>query len=228
MKYYLSSYKIGDFGHELLKMADDRPLAYIPNALDHRPLDAQETNRQKNMKDLNDLGVAFELVDLKDFFSDPEKLSKELEHYSGIWITGGNTFVLRQAMYLSKFDQAILNLKSTPFLYSGFSAALCVLAPDLYGIQHVDDPGQLPYPQLKETIWSGLGILPYMILPHYKSNHPESADIDLDLAYCRIHGIPHRTISDGDVLYGEDIEALRQVSSATSSSLVGSSSSSRS
>jgi dipeptidase E len=77
-----------------------------------------------------------------------------------------------------------------------------VLAPRLDGLHHVDDPTVRPYPG-SEVIWEGLGFLDYLVLPHYKSDHPESEAIDRDVEYCLEHGIAFRTLRDGQVLITE-------------------------
>jgi|LauGreDrversion4_2_1035121.scaffolds.fasta_scaffold24266_4 dipeptidase E len=210
MKYYLSSYRVGEHGRKLAEYVGSHQLALIPNALDHIPENEQAAAIQRNLNDLQEVGVRAELLDLRDFFVTPERLREHLLRFAGVWITGGNTFVLRQAMRLSGFDQVIHEMKDTPFLYAGYSAGICVLAPDLRGIQIVDDPGQLPYPEIKEPIWEGLKLLDYIILPHFRSNHPESAAIERDVQRCRIERIPFRTLSDGEVLYGENLEAIRR------------------
>ena len=74
------------------------------------------------------------------------------------------------------------------------------MAPSLRGIEPVDHPEIMPYPELQETMWEGLGILPYLVLPHYKSDHHESADVDTCVEYCLDKGIPFRTLRDGDVI----------------------------
>lgn len=83
-----------------------------------------------------------------------------------------------------------------------------MLGHDLRALQIVDDPSQLPYPEQTAVIWGGLKILDYMILPHYKSDHPESAAIDEQLVFCTENKIPFRTLSDGEVLFGNNIEVL--------------------
>ena len=88
-------------------------------------------------------------------------------------------------------------------LYAGYSAGACVLAPDLRGLQQVDDPSIRLYPG-QDVIWEGLGLLEYLVLPHYQSDHPESAAIDKEVDYCRAHQIPFRTLRDGDVIVIEE------------------------
>lgn len=210
MKFYLSSYRVGEHGKKLAELSGGGPLAYIPNALDHVPIASQKDSRERNTRDVRELGIAIELLDLKDFFSASASIESALSRFSGVWVTGGNTFVLRQAMKLSGFDEAIKRLASSPFLYAGYSAGVCVLAPDLKPLQIVDRPNTFPYPEISEVIWQGLHFLDYMVLPHYKSDHPESADIDKEVQYCNDNGIPYRTLRDGEALFGENIEVLKR------------------
>ena len=211
MKFYLSSYRIGEHGDKLAELASSLPLAIIPNALDCWSSEDTKDTRSRNEDDLKRLDVAFETLDLRDFFSNKSKLPSELSNFSGVWVTGGNTFVLRQAMNLSGFEQTISKMKhSSSFLYGGYSAGICVLAPNLRALQVVDDPNQFPYTGQTETIWEGLNILDYIILPHYKSDHPESDDIDKEIEFCESNGIRYRTLQDGEVLFGEDIRAIRK------------------
>lgn len=53
-------------------------------------------------------------------------------------------------------------------------------------------------------IWEGLGLIDYAFLPHYDSDHPESADIDKEVAYCTENQIPFKTVRDGEVILIED------------------------
>ncbi len=211
MKYYLSSYRIGQHGDKLIDLSNGGPLAYIPNALDHIPAKEHSENKKRNIQDLLDIGVKAELLDLKDFFGALNKLQEVLSKFNGVWVTGGNTFVLRQAMRLSGFDEIINLFQDSSFLYGGYSAGICVLAPNLDGIRVVDDHKQFPYPEIKEPIWEGLDILNYIILPHYRSDHPESADIEKDVERCKQLKIPFKTLKDGDVFYGEDIRTIKRV-----------------
>ena len=117
-----------------------------------------------------------------------------MEDLDGVWVRGGNTFVLRQAMRLSGLDDVLTDLLASDFLYGGYSAGVCVLAPSLRGLGQVDDPTASPYPG-SEVIWEGLGLLDYLILPHYQSDHPESADVDKEVEYCKREGMPFKTLS---------------------------------
>ena len=200
MKFYLSSYKIGKKTEKLKELIGGKKIGFIPNALDHVEPKARKESNEKNMKALSDLDIDVEMLDLKDYFGKKAKLKKKIDSLGGVWVRGGNTFVLRQAMKLSGFDDLIKNLDRDNFLYSGYSAGICILAPSLKALQQVDDPTIMPYKEHKEVIWDGLGILDYIILPHYKSDHPESADIDKEVEFCKKNNIPFRTLQDGEVI----------------------------
>lgn len=75
-----------------------------------------------------------------------------------------------------------------------------MLGPTLKGVHLVDDPDQKPYGEEHETIWEGLGILEYAIMPHYQSEHPESDDVEQAVQYLKVHKIPFKTLRDGEVL----------------------------
>ena len=204
MKFYLSSFKLGDKGADLARMlSHNKNIAYIPNACDYTNINREKKTawEKKDMTSLEDLWLTVTYLDLKNFFGKTTDLRKKLDEFWWIFIRWGNTFILRQAMKLSGFDLLFQEfLQRDDFVYAGYSAWICVLAPDLKSLQTVDDPTDKPYPALQETIWEWLGYLDYMILPHYQSDHPESADIDKEVAYCEKNNIPFKTLRDGEVI----------------------------
>ena len=209
MKFYLSSYKLGEKAETLKEwMAfGEKKVGYIPNAFDFTKMDPE--NRKKHMDfdiaGLKDLGFTVEVLDLRDFFGKKEELEGKLKSLDMLWVSGGNTFVLRQAMKLSGFDTLFAKLRERKdFVYGAYSAGCCVLSTTLLGLQIVDEPFEYPYPESQETIWEGLGVLDYMFLPHFDSDHPESADIDKEVEYCKMHGLPFKTVRDGEVIAFQD------------------------
>ncbi len=204
MKFYLSSFKLGNLSDELIKlMPDNKKIGYIPNAGDYTNTNLEKRNswEKSDMQSLRDLGLTVEYLNLMEYFGNINDLRNKINELGGVFIRGGNTFILRQAMKLSGFDIIFSELlKKDNFLYSGYSAGICVLAPDLKALQIVDDPTDNPYEELEETIWEGLGFLEFIVLPHYNSNHPESADIDKEVQYCKKNNIPFKTLRDGEVI----------------------------
>jgi dipeptidase E len=205
MRFYLSSYGVGSDVERLkgLIPRDNAKFGYIPNALDFTGADPERRRKQglNTMDALRQVGMDPELLDLKDYFGKNSELEAKMSELGGVWISGGNTFVLRQAMRLSGLDEVLKGSSlRADFLYGGFSAAGCVLAPNLHAYQVVDNPNDFPYSEVIETIWEGLGLVDFAFMPHFDSDHSESADIDREIQYCKEHHIPFKAVRDGEVI----------------------------
>ena len=201
MKFYLSSYKLGNQTQTLQKMTSGI-IGYIPNALDFSKADPAKRalHITADMDSLREIGLMPEMLDLREYFGNSSSLRKKLHELGAVWISGGNVFVLRQAMKLSGFDEILKDLLPTDFVYGGYSAAGCVLSPSLNAYAIVDDATDLPYTEQRDVIWDGLGLIDCAFLPHFDSDHPESAVIAKEVEYCTEHSIPFKTLRDGDVL----------------------------
>jgi len=200
MRYYLSSYKLGNSVAKLQEMTLDtnKRVAYIPNARDYEPSIDKEKD---DLDELTSIGLEPTKIDLKEYFHKESKLRNVLSEFDIFWVRGGNTFVLRQAMYLSGFDNIIieLNNKKSNKIYGGYSAGVCVPAPTLHGLEIIDDIKANPYGQ-KEIITTGLNIINYSIAPHYRSNHPESASIELEIQEHIKNKRLFKALQDGEVI----------------------------
>lgn len=204
MKFYLSSYKIGRETKELKRLVPTgRKLGFIPNALDYVEVNARRESNEKNMKDLTDLGIEVEMLDLQDYFNKQDELKKKIAKLGGLWVRGGNVFVLRQAMKLSGLDEVLVGMKKKDFFYGGYSAGGCVLSPNFRGwLELVDDPKVNPYKGSK-VIWEGLGLIDYAFVPHYKSDHHESEAVGKVVEYCIENKILFKALRDGEVIIKE-------------------------
>ncbi len=204
MKYYLSSYKFGDKTNTLKKLiSKNNKLGHIHNACDFVGRNPEIANsiQQEEIDVLNTLGFDAKPLDLKDYFGKKEELKTKLDSLGALWVSGGNTFVLRQAMRLSGFDELFTNLiKRDDFLYGGYSAGICILSETLKSIDVVDDAKNFPYSQIKEGIYEGLGVFKYSFMPHYDSDHPESSLIDVEILRCIKNDWPYKTLKDGEVI----------------------------
>jgi dipeptidase E len=124
MKYYLSSFKMGKKTKKLKRMLPaNKRTAYIPNALDYSDdLERRKKSDKQNMAQLRAVGLKPEILDLRQYFGRTKRLEKKLSKFGVIWIRGGNTFVLRQAMRLSGFDKIFKKLrKKKDMLYGGIA-----------------------------------------------------------------------------------------------------------
>jgi len=199
MDFYLASQGFGSKPKEFKKMVPKRNknAAYIANAMDYSKNFKRLARRNEEyLNKLKELGLKPEILDLRDYFHKKKALARKMKKFGVIWVKGGNVFVLRQAMKLSGFDEIFKSLVNKKILYGGSSAGICILAPSLRGLELVDPITKKPYGKKIKTIWSGLGALEYLPIPHYKSKNKHSKAIDRTVAYCIKNKILFRTLTD--------------------------------
>lgn len=194
MRLYLSSFRIGNHPDRLLELADGgRRVALVCNAMDALPDRVRQAAVDQEMTDLRSLGFLASEADLRRGAAAATQLAES----DVIWVRGGNVFVLRRAFADSGADAVIVDLLARDqVVYAGYSAGACVLAPDLRGLERVDDVTAVVDP-----IWEGLGILDRPVVPHVASpGHPETQACDAVSAEMTRAGRRHWALSDGDVL----------------------------
>jgi dipeptidase E len=213
MRLYLASSRTGDAFPELLRMAGPGArVGVISNAVDFLPAADREAYARKvfdPIADFRDRGLDAYDLDLRAHFGRPQGLLAELERTRLVWAVGGNAFLLRRAMRQSGFDAIAPGLVwAERLVYGGWSAGACVAAPTLHGLQHMDDPSVLADGYDPEPVWEGLGLIDAAVVPHFRSDHLEAEAAGRAAAWMAEHGVPHRTLRDGDVLIqrGETLE----------------------
>lgn len=200
MKLYLSSYGIGRLRETLVTDKPSARAGIILNALDafgH----SRSRDLKRHVADFTSLGYRAEELDLRHYFEHPDLLPEHLGRLDLVWVVGGNSFVLARAMQQTRFVDALHSRRNDEtFTYAGFSAGACVAGPDLRGIELMDEPEILPpeYPPNIEP--AGLGLVPYRIVPHWRSDHPETVAAENAVAYLKRMGLEYRSLTDGDVL----------------------------
>ena len=202
MQLYLSSYLIGDQGYNLAHLARGKTALVVSNALDFsNNSERLRAGMGREIGRLADLEIPAEALDLRDYFASQDILSGKLAASGMLWVLGGNTFLLRKAMHLSGLDQLIHSkVDDEDFLYGGYSAGICVLSPSLRGIHLADEPEAQSNGYEHPTIWKGLGIIDYYIVPHYRCDHFESESMEAIVDYYRENNLPYRAIPDGEVI----------------------------
>ncbi|CAN5420691.1 Type 1 glutamine amidotransferase-like domain-containing protein [soil metagenome] len=203
MRLYLSSYKFGNKPEKLFELLHGKKskVAVITNATDMHPEVGVVERLAEDIAFFSQNGLEAERLNLCNYFGKQQKLNKKMEEYDLVWVKGGNTFLLRVAMRLSGFDEYIkAALKNDKIVYAGFSAGGCVLSPSLKGFDTVDDPSLVEKVYGEPADYSGLGILSYHFEPHYKSDHPESDDVDKEVEYLKKNKIPYKTLHDGEAI----------------------------
>jgi dipeptidase E len=200
VKLYLSSYRIGTNPDALVALTNEpRRAALVFNARDVYPDRLRHLAR--DFEDLRELGFRCEELDLRSYFDDFDGLSKRLSNVELIWAVGGNSFVLARAMTLSRFGEALHEpLSNEKLAYGGYSAGTCVAAPDLEGINLMDEQDARADGYPEDTPEHTLGLVPWRIVPHWRSDHPESALAEIAVGYLLQSGFAFQTLRDGQAL----------------------------
>ena len=211
MRLFLSSYRLGNRPEELLRLLrGGRRIALIMNAADYKPPEERAESLQRELDELGGLGLHVTNVDLRDYFGRPEALIGALAGMNGLYVRGGNVYILRRALRQSSADILIpVLLAEDRLVYAGYSAGPCMLGPTLRGIEsEEDDPHFVPDGYEAPVLWDGLGLLPYAILPHYDPDRP---DMQATAHYCIENHVPFVALRDGEALAvdGEDERLVR-------------------
>jgi dipeptidase E len=184
----------------LLALSTGARAAVVANARDGLPADVRDAGARREIEDLSQLGLDAREVDVRD-----SGAAERLSSFDVVWVRGGNTFVLRSALAETGADQVLVDLIGRDALvYVGYSAGACVLAPDLVGLEQVD--------QIARPATTGLGVLDRPFVPHVRSpGHPETTACDALAAWHRAAGRAPWALSDGDALVidGVATEMLR-------------------
>lgn len=208
MRLYLSSYQLGAHGARLRDMVrGPRRGLVISNALDGYADDRRAADTRRQISILADLGLQAEALDLREH--DPSTLADAMGEPDFLWVRGGNVFTLRMALARSGMDTLILDaLREDRFVYAGFSAGPCVLAPSLVGLE-LCDPVEQCLAVHGAVRYDGLGVLDRPVVPHLNSpGHPESALLgEVARRYSR-DGIAYWGLRDGQVLTIDDAGAV--------------------
>jgi dipeptidase E len=206
MRLYLSSFRNGNKPEELLRLlGNGRRTALIFNAQDCKNDEDRKNDYAQEVDRLKSIGLQPEEVDLRQYFGKSNGLREKLANFDLIWVRGGNVFVLRRAFNQSGADKIITELvRNNEVVYGGYSAGVDIMQPHLHGIELVDDPNVVPVGYEPEIIWDCLGLIPYCVAPHYKSDHPESADVDKTVTYYMDNHVPFIALHDGEVIIIED------------------------
>ncbi len=208
VKLYLSSFRLGrnrGVLRDLVGRAGRAALVF--NACDVYG-DSRLRNLERETEDIASLGFECEELDLRAYFCDLEGLRGRLETYDLVWVVGGNSFALARAMTQSCFRKAVSKpLDDGRLVYAGYSAGICVAAPDLEGIHLMDEPDALPDGYPKDVRATTLGWVPWRVVPHWRSHHPEAPLAELAVEHLLHAGLPFRTLRDGQAIVVEGNES---------------------
>jgi dipeptidase E len=205
VKLYLSSFRLGDHPDRLVALLPPAArVAVVCNAIDAEDPAVRREKVADEIAWLTELGVRPEELDLRD----AADLRTRLASYDGLWVRGGNVFVLRAVMAKSGADQILPGLiRDEQVVYAGYSAGACVLAPSLRGLELCDPTDAVD----GEVVWDGLGLLDHAFVPHLDSpGHPETDLVEKVAELYGRTGVAYVPLRDGQALVvdGDDRELV--------------------
>ncbi|WP_328890998.1 Type 1 glutamine amidotransferase-like domain-containing protein [Streptomyces sp. NBC_00316] len=198
---------------------DDRPAVLPPptstgragivlNALDQYG-HSRDRDLPREVHTWETFGYTCEELDLRDHFSAPEDLRNRVADFDLVRALGGNAFVLARAMTRSRFADAVKERLNRP---SSSTAAVrpvpVFTGPDLRGIDLIDDPAVRPdgYPSGIEP--DCLGLVPFRVVPHWRSDHPDAAGADQAAGHLTEAGLQQRCLRDGQTISVQEVSDL--------------------
>lgn len=180
--------------------------AIVVNALDEYG-DGRTRDLGREVRLWEAFGYECQELDLRAYFdSGPDGLRQRLDGLDALWVMGGNAFVLGRAVARSGLGGALRAQAHRPeFVYAGYSAGACVAGPDLRGIELIDDPGVIPEGYDPAAEPGCLNLVPYRIVPHWRSRHPESDKAEIAAEWLAGEGLEHRCLRDGEFIEVPDL-----------------------
>ncbi|QBJ97906.1 peptidase [Rhodococcus sp. ABRD24] len=202
MRLFLSSYRFGAHVDRFLALTGNPgPIAVIANAADAWPARARESAVMSDVAPLRRLGFTPTEVDLRDFVGRPDALKRTLTGFGGVWVRGGNTFVLRAQFARSGADAVLTDLlRRDELAYAGYSAGACVMAPSLTGVEFADDPAEVAPTCGVSARWDGLGLVDFTIVPHWSSSLDPDNEAARMIAACHAAGVKFRALTDDQAI----------------------------
>lgn len=197
VRLFLASASVRGRVEALTEMVgSDARVAVSANALD---VEAAAVRREWLATEMHALAVAglspFAL-DLRDYYANPAALARLAARVDMVWTTGGNVFVLREALTRSRFDELLVaRVRDDSIAYGGCSAGACVCAPTLRGIESIENAHAAG-----EPIFEGLGLVDYSIAPHLGAEGEAGAAIARLVDYFQRARMPYRALRDGQAI----------------------------
>ena len=201
MHVYLSSFLLGNDANALRSLARRPTALVVANALDHAASHLRDSYARRSVEALEALGFSTGELDLRDYFAARDHIGAAVRDVGLVWVNGGNVFLLRRAMRQSGLDRYIIERRSDDgFVYGGYSAGACVAGLTLRGAHLVDAPDAIAPGYGDANIWDGLGLVPYCIAPHHKSDHEDSSAVDAMVDYFIANKLPFVALRDGEAI----------------------------
>jgi len=211
MRLFLSSQGITPHAEALLRLVgSNRKTAFINNAKDDLEPEERQAHTQQKLADYTAYGLEPFELDLRDYFTDSAALPDLLNDVGLIWLSGGNTFILRRALAQSGLDAwLVASLKADSVAYGGSSAGAIIPTPTLRGTEHGDEPQRIPAGYKAGIIWAGLNLVPFQVIPHYGSGWFGEDALAME-QHMKDNQLPYKVLHDSEAILidGDKMELL--------------------
>jgi dipeptidase E len=201
MRLFLSSQNLGNYPEEFLKLlGPNKRLAFVENAKDDWSPKDRKNKVDEHLAQFKGEGFDVFELDLRKYFGKQDELAKVLQKCGGIFLAGGNTFILTRAFKYSGARSLLYDMvRKNEIALGGSSAGSIIATPSLHGSELGDFPDVTPNGYKNEIIWDGLDFVNYYIVPHYKSDW-FGKEADAMVAYFEKHNMDHRKLKDGQAI----------------------------
>lgn len=201
MRLFLSSQNLGNYPGEFLGLlGTNKKLAFVENAKDDWSPSDRKAKVDEHIEQFKGQGFNVFELDLRDYFGKPNELKKLISKCGGIFLAGGNTFILTRALRYSGADNLLYDMvRKNQIAFGGSSAGSIVATPSLRGSELGDFPKVTPKGYKQEIIREGLGFVNFYIVPHYKSDW-FGIEAEAMLDYFKKHKLPYRALMDGQAI----------------------------
>lgn len=156
-------------------------------------------------KALESMGLIVDLLDVST--AKPEEIKQKLKENDYIYVTGGNSFFLLQELKQSGADQMIIEEIQKGKLYIGESAGAILLSKTIEYIKKMDSPLRAP----NLTSFSGLNVVDFYTVPHYKEIPFSKITKDIEAQYQEQLNLCCINNSEGIIVEGTNERMIKTI-----------------
>lgn len=170
------------------------------------PADAEDGDKQWLIDDKNALIKAgFILSDYTIVGKTKSQIEKDLSETDVIYMSGGDTFYLLYQMQRLDVKETFINAVKQGKIYIGTSAGSIIAAPDIWPIYRLEAEEW----RIKVTDNKGLGLVDFIIFPHWGSDHFKDRYLNYRLEHA--YNTDNQIILLNDYQYVEILEKGYQI-----------------
>lgn len=147
------------FARYLKDFPNERRVTFIPTASFVEDVDFFVDEAKQVFENLH-----FRIDELDISTADLSTITSTLQNNDFIYVSGGNTFYLLEQLKASGAFEALITQLDAGKIYIGESAGAVVASASIEYLSEMDDPAKAP----SLTDYTGLNVIPYYPLPHYK------------------------------------------------------------